>query len=122
MAKYGITYHIKFHPEGLAIDDLPDDAGACDRIVAISIIDREDGGTSYMALTTDRDNQPLSPIEIFKAWLALGEQCSVVLEDGWCKNLCEAVKETVTEKVDEVDMAEDVIFGPMLGTMERGEA
>lgn len=121
--KYGITYKINCHPEGVEVACVPDEGGACDRIVAISIIDCEDGGTSYMALTVDRNQEPLPPLEIFKAWLALGEQCGMALPDGWCRNLCLAVSETIREKADELDIAGDEVWvGPMFGTTEKGEA
>ncbi len=93
---YYVTYEMTPHPEGIRVEDVPKGHGATDRLVFISVLDSDDGGSSTAIMSCDgKKGGNLEPIDLFKAWTLLALELTNQLPPGNRRNLCREVFERI---------------------------
>ncbi len=99
---YRITYSIWAHPDGVPKAEVPDDRGACDALVMVSILLPGDG--SYQQAITTMNGftgKDLDPDDLWKVWAVMSQQLAE--SDGVTesrKMLCRLVHEAVTAEAN----------------------
>lgn len=75
--KYRLTYSATAHPGGIEKKDVPENAGACDAMIFVSMIYPPDGSFSMMHFSKDgRTDEELPVAEIWKAWALMAKSLS----------------------------------------------
>lgn len=98
--KYAIEYDIKFHKDGVTVDELGKGNGACDNIVIHSIIGTPGGPGPLSVMTISRagaTGEELTPKQLFIIWTLMTKTLVDKLDDGWRKDLCVGIWETIVK-------------------------
>jgi len=102
--KYGVSYHVKHHPDGLTVADITEDIGACDRLFWISVVDQPGGAVSYVFMSLDRDGDILGAGDWFRIYTLLTKKLAEELPEGGRKEFCQMafsiIRQAVTQGRD----------------------
>jgi len=75
MKKYHLTYRTELFPDGLEDEDIPDEVGACDRLVVAVITDLPDGSREIDFGSVDGETgEKVNSRDVFTAWWLMSEQ------------------------------------------------
>jgi len=109
--RFHFLYNFEPKPEAIRKEEIPEGWGACDAMLAVSIVYPPDGGFSIMLLPLDGrvPGEALSDREMFKVWAMMSKrlaESSTLGEYG--RSFAQMVWETWTESLTRAPEDADV--------------